>query len=44
MAIDYSSEEDYIKKFKIANGLSPILYAMFDNGFYFEGKGGENTV
>ncbi len=38
MAIDYSSEEDYIKKFKIANGLSPILYAMFDNGFYFEGK------
>lgn len=38
IAIDYSSEEDYIKKFKIANALSPILYILFDNGYYFEGE------
>lgn len=37
IAIDFKSEEDYIKKFKIANALTPVLYAMFDNGFYFEG-------
>lgn len=38
VAIDYKSEKDYIKKFKVANALSPVLYAMFDNGYYFEGK------
>lgn len=37
MAIDFSSEEDYIKKYKVINGLSPVLYAMLDNGYYFEG-------
>lgn len=37
VAIDYESEEDYIKKFKIANALSPVLYALYDNGYYFEG-------
>lgn len=38
LAFDFSSEEDYIKKFKIASALSPIMYAMFDNAFYFEGE------
>ena len=38
LAFDYSSEKDYIKKFKIANALSPVIYAMFDNAFYFEGR------
>lgn len=38
VAIDYKSEEDYIKKFKVANALSPLLYIMFDSGYYFEGK------
>lgn len=37
IAIDYKSEEDYRRKFRVANGLSPVLYALFDNGFYFEG-------
>lgn len=37
ITVDYESEEDYIKKFKIANGLSPVLYALYDNGYYFEG-------
>lgn len=31
VSVDYSSEEDYIKKFKVANALSPVIYAMFDN-------------
>ena len=42
VTIDYGSEEDYIKKFKIANALSPVLYALYDNGYYFEGAIWEN--
>ena len=38
LAFDFKSEEDYIKKFKIGNALSPVMYAMFDNAFYFEGE------
>lgn len=38
VSIDYKSEEDYRKKFRIANALSPILYSLFDNSFYFEGE------
>ena len=38
LAFDFKSEEDYIKKFKVGNALSPVMYAMFDNAFYFEGK------
>nr|WP_300005566.1 glutamate-cysteine ligase family protein [Tissierella sp.] len=38
VAIDYSSEEDYIKKFKILNALTPVLYAIYENAYYFEGQ------
>lgn len=38
LSLDYSSEEDYVKKFKIANALSPVLYAMFDNSPFFESE------
>lgn len=38
VSIDYSSEEDYKKKFRLANAISPVLYALFDNSFYFEGN------
>ena len=38
VSMDYKSEEDYKRKFRIANALSPVLHALFDNGFYFEGK------
>ena len=38
LAFDYSSEEDYIKKFKVTNALSPVVYALFDNAYYFEGR------
>lgn len=35
-SFDYSSEEDYGKKLNVASSLSPVMYAMFDNTFYFE--------
>lgn len=38
VAIDYESQEDYIKKFKIVNALTPVLYAIFENAYYFEGE------
>lgn len=38
IAIDYGSQEDYIKKFKILNALTPVLYAIFENAYYFEGE------
>lgn len=41
VAIDFSSQEDYIKKFKIVNALTPVFYAMFENAYYFEGKESE---
>lgn len=38
ITIDYGSEEDFIKKFKVANVLSPVISALFDNSPYFEGE------
>lgn len=38
ISIDFKDEEDYKKKFRTANGLAPVLYALFDNAFYFEGE------
>lgn len=38
VSLDYSSEEDYQKKFKVTNALSPVLYALFENAYYFEGE------
>jgi glutamate--cysteine ligase len=36
--IDYNSEEDFIKKFKIANSIVPISIALFANSSIFEKK------
>ncbi len=38
VAIDYSSEEDFIKKFRVANFLSPFFYRIFDASPIFEGS------
>lgn len=38
VCIDYSSEEDFIKKFRVANFISPILYLISDNSPIFEGE------
>jgi len=37
VTFDYCSEEDYVKKFKVANLLSPVIAMLFDNGPFFEG-------
>lgn len=38
IAIDYTDEKDFRKKFYVANALTPILYAIFDNAPIFEGE------
>lgn len=38
VTLDFSSEEDYKRKFRITNALSPVLYALFENAYYFEGE------
>ena len=38
VSIDYYSEEDFIKKFRVANYLSPILASLFDATPFFEGQ------
>lgn len=37
-AIDFSSEEDFIKKIRLAYKMSPLISLIFDNSFFFEGK------
>ncbi len=36
VSFDYSSEKDYIKKMKVSNFLSPLIYSIFDNSPFFE--------
>lgn len=36
--LDYKDEKDYRQKVQIAYYLSPIIYAIFDNGPFFAGK------
>ena len=38
LSIDYTSEEDFKKKFVVANGITNAFYTLFDNGYFFEGK------
>ncbi|KJF26201.1 glutamate--cysteine ligase [Clostridium aceticum] len=38
VVIDYENEEDFVKKFKVANFLSPLLHLITDNAPIFEGK------
>ena len=38
VTIDYKDHKDYERKFRIANALSPIFYAMFENAYFFEGE------
>jgi len=35
---DYADEIDFIKKMKVSNFLSPLIYCFFDNTPFFEGK------
>lgn len=38
ISIDYGNEEDFIKKFRVANFISPLLYLISDNSPIFEGE------
>lgn len=38
VTIDYSDEQDCIRKYFIASAIAPIMYAAFDNGYIFEKK------
>lgn len=38
VSIDYSNEQDFIKKFRVANYLSPVLASLFDATPFFEGE------
>lgn len=37
VVLDYGNEDDFIKKFKVGNFLSPLLYLITDNAPIFEG-------
>ena len=38
VSLDFSSEEDYKRKFRVTNALSPVLYTIFENAYYFENE------
>ncbi len=38
VSIDYSDEEDFIKKFRVANYIAPVISSIFDSSVVFEGK------
>lgn len=38
VAIDYKDEDDFRKKFFLANAISTFLYSTFDNAYIFEGE------
>jgi glutamate--cysteine ligase len=38
VAVDYSDEEDFVKKLRLASRLTPIFSAIYDNSNVFEGK------
>lgn len=41
-SIDYSSEKDFVRKYKISNCLSPVFYTLFDNAYIFEREPSKN--
>lgn len=38
MSVDYTSEEDYIKKSVVLNALTNLMYSAFENAYFFEGE------
>ena len=38
VSVDYSDEEDCVKKIRVASFLSPLVYCFFDNAPFFEGQ------
>lgn len=42
VVLDYTSEEDFVRKYRIGSALSPIMYTIFENAYIFEGEEAEN--
>lgn len=42
VSIDYESEQDYRKKNRVAYFLAPLIYTLFDNSPFFEGRVADN--
>lgn len=38
VSIDYSSEEDFVKKYRVAHFIAPVLASIFDSSPIFEGE------
>ncbi|MGM0502414.1 MAG: glutamate-cysteine ligase family protein [Bacillota bacterium] len=38
LALDYKSEQDFIRKFRVAMALSPVMSILCDNAPFFEGE------
>lgn len=38
VSMDYRDEEDYRRKYRVINALSPVMYTIFENARYFEGE------
>lgn len=38
VSIDFTNEEDFMRKFRVANFISPLLYLISDNSPIFEGQ------
>jgi glutamate--cysteine ligase len=41
--IDYTDQKDYIKKLRVSYFLTPLIYYLFDNTPFFEGKKASNA-
>lgn len=42
--LDYESEEDFKRKMQISYYLAPLIYAIFDNAPFFEGRLSRRTI
>ncbi len=44
LSIDYTSEEDFKKKFIVSNGITNAFYTLFDNGYFFQGGPTQHAI
>lgn len=44
LSIDYTSEEDFKKKFIVSNSITNAFYTLFDNGYFFQGKTTQHAI
>lgn len=44
LSMDYTSEEDFKKKFVVSNAITNAFYTIFDNGYFFQGKPTQHAI